>query len=491
MDLQALFSRALAEEQAGRLEQAKALYQAVLAQRDDAVSAHVNLGNLLQRLGNLQKAAAHFQRACQLMPQLPQPWGNLGAVLLELNQPEEAAEACRRALALQSGPEAWNNLGNALIALGDLGGAEEAFRRSLPFDKAAANLAALLYDLERFAEAAQVAQGQTSAEVLGNLGNILITQGKLAEAEPCFRQALALAPDDAQRHLNFAFLLLKQGRFAEGWAEYEWRRRLKGRWSPPPELPEWQGEPLAGKRLLLTAEQGLGDTLQFCRYAKVIDGDVVMRVQAPLVRLLADLGAVISYDDPLPDVDYHKPLMSLPGLLGNVTPCQPYLRADPRPLNLPGRKVGLCWAGDPRPYSRVAHLMDRRRSLALAQFAPLAEIPGLSWVSLQKGEAARQAPPDGMVLYDCMSEMTDMADTAALVAGLDLVITADTAMAHLAGALGKPVWILSRFDGCWRWGEEGEGTPWYPTARLFRQSRLGDWDSVIGEVRDALIKIQQ
>jgi hypothetical protein len=257
---------------------------------------------------------------------------------------------------------------------------------------------------------------------------------------------------------------------------------------------------LAGKTILLHAEQGLGDVLQFCRYAPLVaaQADVVLQVPGPLVRLLTSLpgrGRIVAEDEPLPEFDLHCPLLSLPfafkTTLETIPRAIPYLAAAPaavaawrdRLVVLSGLRVGICWAGNP-----VVQSIDGRRSVGLARLAPLGDIAGAHFVSLQKGVAGADAvrPPNGMTIHDWTDELQDFADTAALIEALDLVITVDTAVAHLAGALGKPVWILSRFDACWRWLDGRDDSPWYPTARLFRQTAAGDWDDVVARVGGAL-----
>jgi hypothetical protein len=270
--------------------------------------------------------------------------------------------------------------------------------------------------------------------------------------------------------------------------------------------PPWLGaEELTGKTVLLHAEQGFGDTLQFCRYAALVaarGARVVLRVTRPLAGLLATLDGgteVISDGDSVPAFDLHCPLMSLPLAFGTtLETIPPPARLLPpadhvaewrrRLAALAGPRVGLCWAGDPRRNDPTARATDRRRSITLAHYGPLGGIAGPSFVSLQKGEAAAQtaAPPGGLLVHDWTDELDDFADTAALIEALDLVITVDTAVAHLAGTLGKPVWILSRCDGCWRWLTDRDDSPWYPSARLFRQPAPGDWDAVISRVVAAL-----
>ena len=257
--------------------------------------------------------------------------------------------------------------------------------------------------------------------------------------------------------------------------------------------------------LLVHSEQGLGDTLQFCRFVPIVaqGAKIVLEVQPPLHRLLADLpgiAEIVAEGDKLPPFDLHCALLSLPRFLGTsleTIPGEvPYLTADPllvsawrrRLAGLAGLKIGLVWAGGPRPDEPAESSVDRHRSMPLARLAALAEVEGVSFVSLQKGPPAAQAaqPPPGMVLHDFTAELDDFADTAALVEALDLVISVDTAVAHLAGALGKPVWLLNRFDTCWRWLLGRDDSPWYPTLRQFRQPAAEDWDSVIAAVKAAL-----
>jgi len=296
------------------------------------------------------------------------------------------------------------------------------------------------------------------------------------------------------------------GRFEEGWKEYEWRWKTKllsgdaGRFS----APTWGGEAIGDRVILLHAEQGLGDTLQFCRYAPLIAAGarVVLEVQAPLTRLLSQLpgiAAIVARGDGLPPFDLHCPLLSLAGVVGttlDTIPAEaPYLAADPalaadwrdRLAGLGGLRTGLVWAGGRRLDANLA-AVDRRRSIALDTMSPLGEVSGVTFISLQKGDPSAQAahPPAGMALYDFTADLHDFADTAALIDNLDLVISVDTSVVHLAGALGKPVWLLNRFDTCWRWLLDRDDSPWYPQLRQFRQPSPGDWKSVISGVGDAL-----
>ena len=313
-----------------------------------------------------------------------------------------------------------------------------------------------------------------------------------------------MRPDYADAHYGLGWVLLLMGRLEEGWREYEWRWKTKPIAATARQftVPQWNGESIGDRTLLLHAEQGLSDTLQFCRYVPLIpDGaKIVLEVQPSLERFLSQLpgvAALIPQGAALPPFDLHCPLLSLPLALGTILEgipaAVPYLKADPmlaarwgeRIAHIEGLRVGIVWAGQD-----LEELMpsDRSRSTGLAMMEPLGEVSGVSFISLQQGEAATQRanPPYGMVLYDFTADLQDFADTAALIDRLDLVITVDTAVAHLAGALDKPVWLLNRFDPHWRWLLDRDDSPWYPQLLQFRQSSPGDWTSVVLRVRDAL-----
>ena len=390
--------------------------------------------------------------------------------------------------------------------------AEPGYRRVLALDpasrKARNGFGMTLYALGRFAEAERVyrdllSQNPDDPVALHNLGNALASRRQLKEAEGAFREALRLKPNLPDTHAGLGMALLTRGRFEQGFAEYDWRWRSRQmadearRWT----VPRWRGEPLEGRTVLVHAEQGFGDTLQFCRFTRLIQGGrVVLEVPPALTRLLHNVegvAQVVTRADPLPQFDLHCPLMSLPLALQTTLkdlPTQvPYLRADPaeveryrnRLAELPGLKVGLVWAARLNPRTAIA---DARRSVSLDRLSPLGEIAGVSFVSLQKSSPAAQAadPPPGMALADFSVELHDFAATAALIEALDLVISVDTSVAHLAGALGKPVWLLNRFDNCWRWMLKRADSPWYPTLRQFRQPSPGEWSSVISDVKDGL-----
>ncbi len=296
--------------------------------------------------------------------------------------------------------------------------------------------------------------------------------------------------------------LLAAGKFEEGWRQFEQRWQVEPLRNHQRSFAQaqWRGETLGGRRLFLHAEQGFGDTIQFCRYILLIEAEatVILEVPPELVRLMGSLKRTIQIvptgEEP-PDFDLHCPLMSLPlALQATVTTipaATPYLAADPaqvsvwaeRLRSLKGLRVGLVWAGGMRHGDTASLAVDRRRSMALQQLAPLAGLPGVEFISLQMADPARQTPPVGLSLHDWTAELTDFADTAALIEGLDLVIGVDTAVVHLAGALGKMVWMLNRFDSCWRWQRARDDSPWYPTLTQFRHPQSGDWADVLAQVK--------
>ena len=461
-------ANALTEQ--GRYDAAVACYRTALDLRPGYPEAHSNLGVALTELGRLDEAAACHRRAIALRPDYPEAHNNLGSALQKLARPDEAIASYRRAIALRPGyPEAHSNLGLALAHQGRLDEAIACHRRALDLRAA-------------------------YPEAHNNLGNALTEQGRLEEAVACHRRAIALRPDYPEAHFNLALAMLTMGDLAAGWVEHEWRwktpeMRRHHRTFPQ---PQWRGEAAAGQTLLIHAEQGFGDTLQFCRYAAMAAARglrVITEVPKPLVRLLhslAGIDRVVERGEALPDFDLHCPMLSLPlafaTTLASIPGAVPYLHAEPALVAAwrtrlaaldRARRIGLAWAGS------STMVADRRRSLAPERLAPLFDVPGVHFFGLQKdGPAA----PAHVPLTDFMAEMNDFADTASLIANLDLVISVDTAVAHLAAAMGKPVWLLDRFAPDWRWLLGRRDSPWYPTLRIYRQPRPGDWDAVIAEI---------
>jgi len=501
----------------GRLDEAVAVCRTALGLQPDYAEAHNNLGNALNDQGETAEAEACFRAALHLKPDYAEGHNNLALVLRDGRRFAEAEACCRAALRIApTYAEAHNNLGAVLRSLGRLDEAllcqETAIRLKPDFPLAYVDFGNVLQDIGQFEAAEASCRAALRLrldypEAQVSLGLALMALGRPAEAEGCYRAALDLKPVFPEARFNLSLLLLLAGRLDEGWREYEgrWEVRADGFIIPRGfAQPRWGGEALGDRVLLVHAEQGYGDTLQFCRYLPAVAerGRVVVEVPRALVRLVSALPGVqevVASGDPLPAFDVYCPMLSLPAVFGTtletIPAAVPYLAAEPasvamwreRLAVLPGLRVGLVWAGDARRHLTGPPTVDRRRSLMLEQLAPLVGIDGVSFVSLQKGEPAAQARPDGLVLHDWTNELGDFADTAGLVEALDLVISVDTAVAHLVGALGKPVWLLNRYDTCWRWLLNRDDSPWYPSLRQFRQTKPGEWGAVLDAVRTALV----
>jgi Flp pilus assembly protein TadD len=471
---------------------------------DDASPAAWRVRGLLAaEADDVAGAVEALREALRRDPRDAEAWADLGACLIRQERAEEAEVALRAALRRAPGHgRALGTLGIALTGRDDRA-AEAALREALRHAPGVAgthgNLGNLLRAQGRFDVAephlrAAVALRPQSADARHNLAVLLAGWGRLGEAETCCRAGLALAPGHADLRFLLGTVHLLAGRLHEGWEGFAWRWRRRG-FVPPRrfDVPEWDGGDRGAGTLLLYAEEGLGDSLQMLRFVPAVAarGRVVLEVPATLRRLAAT-GAgeavVVAEGEPMPAYACRAALPDLPRLLGMDLPDLPgrvpYLAADPdavarwraRLAGLPGRRVGIAWAGNP------LFPADARRSLPAPALTALADVPGVSFVSLQKDAA--QAPP--LPLADWTADLADFADTAALVAALDLVIAVDTSVAHLAGALGRPVWLLNRFDPCWRWMLGRADSPWYPTLRQFRQARPGEWGGVLAEVRAAL-----
>jgi Flp pilus assembly protein TadD len=478
--------------------------------------AEHNLGFQLHRHSRVAEAEPFYRRALNLDPEFKEAWTNLGLAVLSQRRPEEALLCQREALRLDpDSADAHNNLGMAHYAQGNIAEAENCFRAALRLRPDHANATLNLGSTRQILNHVDQAEvlfrraltlGVDSCHGKNNLSLALMEQAQPEAAERCLREVLAERPSYAEARGNLALALLSLGHLEEGWRAYESRWEIEAMGAPAPVFsqPRWTGQSLHGETVLLYAEQGFGDTLQFCRYAPMVaaaGGRVVLVVPKALRRLMATLEGVadvlIEENEALPPFDYHCPLLSLPLAFGTIMEtipaAVPYLRGDPAPwadflAGLPGLKVGLVWAGKSRTAQPHAVAIDKRRSMRFTDMAPLLKVPGCSFVSLQCGAPASQmhALPDRKSLYDVSARIEDWADTAGLISGLDLVIAVDTAVAHLAGALGKPVWMLNRFDSCWRWFIGRDDTPWYSTMRLFRQTSRGDWPGVLERVEKAL-----
>ncbi len=434
--------------------------------------------------GRYGEALDCYDRALAIRSDIPQILVNRGRTLRFLERAEEAEPGLREALRLQPDlAEAYTELARVLDCRGRFDEAEACARTALrlrPEDAVAhCTLAYILYHL-----------------------------GRPAEAQARCRIALRLRPETPQWRAFLGRALLLDGQLEEGWKEFEWRllNNPKLRVRHLLEVPRWSGEAIRDREILLVADQGFGDTLHFCRYVPQIAARAertIFFVQDPLVRLLSRLpGAIeiIHAGDQPPSFDLWCALTSLPDALGTtletIPGTTPYLTAEPadigrwreRLAELAGLRVGLCWAGG---NFKGQIDWDRRRSITLKTLAPLGGISGVQFISLQKGPPAAEAtrPPAGIEVHDFTVDLIDFADTAALIENLDLVISVDTAVLHLAGALGKPVWLLNRFDTCWRWLQNRDDSPWYPSLRQFRQPAPGDWQSVISRAQDALERL--
>ncbi len=508
-DPAAWYHLGLALEHRSRPDAAAAAYRRALAAWPEFPEAAANLANLVMGEGRPDAAAVLYRNALAIRPGDVVALSNLGLALVERGRPEEAAAAYRRALAIEPlHAEVIHNLSLALGALRRPEEAAAASRRTLALrpDYAPAHWSygSARRQQDRAAEAdgacrRALALRPDFPEALCDLAVGRQLEARCDEAMTLHGRALRLRPDFADAHWNLALALLLLGRMEEGWAEYEWRWRRAEFIANHRAFsqPLWDGAASDGGVLLLRPEQGLGDAIQFARYVPAVrrrGWRVVLEVPRPLLRLFAAFPAadpgvtLVACGDPLPPFDAHCPLMSLPHRFGTTLetiPADiPYLAADPKEVAAwrarlagpPGLTVGFVWAGNPH------HSNDRNRSLPAAALAPLLARPGVRPFSLQFGHAARDV--DGLPPYH-----GDFADAAAALTALDLLVTVDTSIAHLAGALGRPAWLLLSFAPDWRWLQERDDSPWYPSLRLFRQTRPGDWKDVIARVERELARL--
>lgn len=504
----------LQQHRSGDLSGAEQAYRLVLRDDPDHADALCLLGAVCLALGRFDEAVAHLRRALQVRPDYPEAHNNLGIGLGETGRLGEAEVSFRAALRLRPGyAEAHNNLGTVLRDAGRLDEAEASFRDAIrlkpDYAEAHMNLGVALSDRGAFEEAIPSLEWSLrihpgSSVARANLANALRDKGELDRAEEVYLEALRSDPDNAEAHYNRALGQLLRGNFEEGWRGYEWRWRCRSFPKRSFDRPAWDGSPLAGRTILLHAEQGLGDVLQFIRFARPVKergGTVVVECPGALCRLLERTPGVdrcVARGEALPAFDVQVPLMSLPRILGTTVetiPAEvPYIVPDPgraehwrRELGgFDGIKVGVCWQGNPN-YSG-----DRRRSFPLDRLAPLARVPGVRLFSLQKGHGAEQveALAGRFAVTDLGPRLDESAgaftDTAAAMTALDLVVAPNTAVAHLAGALGVPAWVALPASLEWRWMTGREDSPWYPSMRLFRRTATGDWAEVFERMAAAL-----
>jgi tetratricopeptide (TPR) repeat protein len=535
-----LFGQAATRFNARDYAGAAALFREIIARVPGMIAAHNNLGVALRLDGQEAAAAAAFRRATEIAPDYSAAHANLGLTLRAQGESEEAVAAFRRAAALDpSNAELQSHLASAYVALARYELAVAHFRRATElrphFPSAYANLGMALTELNRWDEAvaayeraaaldpdnasirvnlafarddpAGIAEAEAQCrrliagrsnllEAYNALGLILQKQNRLDESLESYRRASALKPDFLPAAINESLVLLLLGRYDEAWPKYEWRRRLPMLRRNERAMPPWQGEDIAGKSILLHSEQGFGDTIQFLRYVPLVAErarHVVLEIPRPLVRMAASLPienvTIVPNNRPPPSADVHAPMLGLPrifqtrvdnipGRVPYLTPRRPLVERWARRLAADTRfKVGLAWAGNPE------HRGNRSRSLTLGRLAPLLAVRDVGWYGLQVGppaEEIKRLPKD--TVTDLSPQLADFAETAGAILNLDLVIAVDTAVAHLAGALARPVWIMIAFSPDWRWLLNRDDSLWYPSVRLYRQPAPGDWDSVIARV---------
>lgn len=493
-------------------EAAEALGKAIKLEPNN-IEAHYHYGNILFEQSKLNEAMKCYLLVLSIQPNHIYALNNLGNVYKIFENYEEAILCYQRILALQpSFPLALNNLGLTLTAVGNFEQAMDCFQKALslqPNYTEVLNNIGVILRLEGKFEASCLWYRQALTlrpdyeEAWNNLGNALKDKGDLDGAIEAYECALRLSNTAEKRH-NLAMAHLTKGNFDLGWHLYEarWQTKQLAFTLRNFSQPMWQGDDGHGRVLMIHAEQGLGDSLQFCRYVSLaadLGFRIVLEVQPALSKLMHSLRgveSVVPRGEMLPDFDVHCPMLSMPFLfqtrLETIPATVPYLSPDERARDKWRQhfvdaseelKVGIVWSGNPRLHSLDSAAIDRRRSIPFELLEVLFNIPHVKFFSLQKGASRVDAHPQ---LIDYMDQCDDFLDTAALIENLDLVISVDTSVAHLAGAMGKPVWLLNRFDTCWRWMRDREDSLWYPTLRQFRQQQPGDWVSVMTSVRDAL-----
>ncbi len=537
----------------GQLAEAADCYRQAVRLSPNHAEAHINLGNALMNLKQFDDAIACYREALRLKPGHPHALNNLGNAFMGQGKLNEAVATFRQALTIDpANAKAHYNLGLVLKEQGSMTQAAACFQQAVRCQPSHAdalnNLGIILREQGQLAQAIECYRNALhitpdNADVLNNLGNVLKDQGKFEEALACFAQALRLHPNfaDALNNLGLAFkdqgwfheagqafqnaiaaepghhlalwnrclLNLLHGDFAAGWPDHEQRWFQQGVVPRTFKEPRWDGSPLHGKTILVFAEMGLGDTIHFLRFlpaVKQLGGTVVLECQPALVNLFAGYpGAdvIVAAGMPLPAFDVHIPLLSLPSLFGTTLDTIPndnlYLRADPQriekwrhtlfswePKLTAAINIGIAWHANPK------HTGFNHKSFPLKCFEPLSQVPNIRLVSLQVGPETRQLGQTRFPVTDLGSHFDpdSLEDLAGAMMSLDLIVTVDTGVAHLAGAMGIPVWVALPFVACWRWLREREDSPWYPTMRLFRQRQLNDWDDVFERIAAALPAFQ-
>jgi len=490
-------------------------YRRALEINPDDVLALNNLGTILKDLGNVDEAISCFQQAIERGPLFVEAHFNAGLAYCQQSKFEKAIESYARALELRPNfPQAWYELGSAYEAVERLEDAVVSYHRAIALSPAYAeainNLGTVYQKQEKldaaiceFRRALKLKPDLIAAH--NNLGTAMRECGRIDNAAAAFRNGIALAPDRPELHFNYAGVLLIQGDFEHGWPEYESRWETGKLHTRHFSQPQWHGEALEGKRILLHAEQGFGDTLQFIRYASIVKRlgpTVIVECQRPLTRLLngcPGIDCLVAGGDELPSFDLHSPLLSLPAVLkttvSTIPSDVPYLFVDPNLVahwrrrldEFHGFRIGINWRG------RAGKRESRQRDIPLNEFASLGQVGSVQLISLQKGAgeeelAAVRRCTSLVNLTEIDTEHGAFMDTGAIMKSIDLVITSDTSIAHLAGTLAVPVWVALPFAAEWRWLLDRSDSPWYPTMRLFRQKQLGDWAGVFEEIKAELQK---
>ena len=468
----------------------------------------------LRRLYCLGKYEAAAESGWQLLRMDPHDCRVLNLLALaEHRRGNHQAGVVLLQRAIRSDPDNyvfWNDLGNIFFQQGDREAAVAAYQKALQLNgecaEACSNLGALFYKEGDLPSARCLLEKALAIrphypDALYNLGNVLAASGKYQKAASRYEQAVRLRPEHGSSHFNLGITRLLLGDMQQGWPEWEWRwRSTQAAFQRHFSQPVWTGERLEGRRILLYAEQGIGDTLQFLRYVQLVaarGGQVILEVQAPLVTLLQHhplVYAVVAHGEALPDFDVQCSLMSLGAIfkttISTIPPIDHYLHSPVRDSSGKPLHVGLVWAGNP------SHERDRERSIPLETLSSFLAVDGIAWHSLQHGTAAVQLAELGSQscfrnVRNLGSSFRTFAHTKQAIDGLDLVITIDTSVAHLAGSMGKPVWIMLPCHPDWRWLLKRHDSPWYPSARLFRQPLPGDWTPVVTAIKTELAKMSR
>ncbi len=498
-------------QESGQIDEAISAYQKALMINPNFAQSYFNCGNAWMTKENLETAEKYYRKAIELQPDYAEALGHLGILKQKQGQLSEALICLNKALDINPNfVELLNNLGIALEQNGQVENAiacyEKAIKIKPDFLAAFNNLGNSLQKQLLFQNAITIYQqaidqNPNFAEAINNLGHALQEIGQLEDAIASYEKAITIKPDYADAHLNFSLSLLLRGDLIQGFREYEWRWEVRKHESRNYYQPKWDGYNLQGKTIFLHLEQGLGDMIQFIRYIPLVKekgGRIIVECYPHLLKLFSQISGIeqwVIYGGQIPHFDVYASLMSLPHILGttlaNIPAPIPYLRGDifTSSFIFPSSsllKVGIVWSGS------VAHNKNYQRSCALTKFTQLLDIAQVSFYSLQKevseGDRALLHQTN---IQDLSQYLGDFTDTAAIISQLDLVITVDTSVAHLAGAIGKPVWLLLSYIPDWRWLLEREDSPWYPTMKLFRQPSLGDWDSVFHKLKTSLQTLSQ